>query len=256
MAGRERKSDTHMTKMIALTAALLAARTPAVAATVISVEAPGVKSSTVKLAYGGVETFDSRTAGSNRAFSTTFGNNGVVTGSYSGVTVSNANQYGGAGGTGRFATIASTAGYTLTLNSTDARGLNYFGLWISAIDGLNQLTFLKNGRVVDSFSASALNSLIGNDPRYRGNPDGTYKGLNTGERYAFVNFSFDRTKAFDTVRLAQSTAGAGFESDNHTVGFNSAAVPEPATWGMLIFGFGMVGGALRRRAPMVATQAA
>jgi hypothetical protein len=27
----------------------------------------------------------------------------------------------------------------------------------------------------------------------------------------------------------------------------SAAVPEPATWAMLIAGFGLVGGALRRR---------
>jgi PEP-CTERM motif len=33
---------------------------------------------------------------------------------------------------------------------------------------------------------------------------------------------------------------------------NIAAVPEPATWGMMIFGFGLVGGALRRRRKSVA----
>ncbi|MEP3224687.1 MAG: NF038122 family metalloprotease [Parasphingorhabdus sp.] len=32
-----------------------------------------------------------------------------------------------------------------------------------------------------------------------------------------------------------------------TTGINVSAVPEPATWGMMIFGFGMIGGALRRR---------
>lgn len=40
---------------------------------------------------------------------------------------------------------------------------------------------------------------------------------------------------------------------NNDVGFrtyvNTSAVPEPAIWAMLILGFGLVGGALRRRAP-------
>ena len=32
-----------------------------------------------------------------------------------------------------------------------------------------------------------------------------------------------------------------------------AAVPEPTTWGMLIAGFGAIGGTLRRRKPLPAT---
>ncbi|QMW24460.1 PEP-CTERM sorting domain-containing protein [Sandaracinobacteroides saxicola] len=43
----------------------------------------------------------------------------------------------------------------------------------------------------------------------------------------------------------------GYESDNHTVGFfndiTGSAVPEPATWAMMIIGFGLVGSAMRRQ---------
>ena len=40
-----------------------------------------------------------------------------------------------------------------------------------------------------------------------------------------------------------SSTGNSFEVDNLAVG---GAVPEPATWAMMIVGFGLVGGAMRR----------
>lgn len=44
------------------------------------------------------------------------------------------------------------------------------------------------------------------------------------------------------------TWGAGSNQDSFTVNILAAAgVPEPATWGMMIAGFGMIGGAMRRR---------
>jgi hypothetical protein len=49
------------------------------------------------------------------------------------------------------------------------------------------------------------------------------------------------------------TGGAGFFSDfeaaNLSLGLNGAvaAVPEPATWALMILGFGAVGVAMRRR---------
>lgn len=42
----------------------------------------------------------------------------------------------------------------------------------------------------------------------------------------------------------------------NTNGINVAAVPEPATWGMMILGFGLVGGALRRRRKTVTAKPA
>ena len=49
--------------------------------------------------------------------------------------------------------------------------------------------------------------------------------------------SFDRL-VFDAV-----DGGGGFQLDN----LNLAGVPEPATWALMILGFGAVGGAMRRR---------
>ncbi len=51
------------------------------------------------------------------------------------------------------------------------------------------------------------------------------------------------------------TIQGGFASDYHFVGLpasaigGAAAVPEPASWAMMIGGFGLVGGAMRRRGP-------
>lgn len=50
---------------------------------------------------------------------------------------------------------------------------------------------------------------------------------------------------FDIIDVA---AVAGFQGDV------SAAVPEPATWGLMILGFGLVGGALRRRRQKVSVR--
>ena len=46
-------------------------------------------------------------------------------------------------------------------------------------------------------------------------------------------------------RIDITGTSAGLGSFGGTVSF--AAVPEPATWGLMILGFGLIGGALRRR---------
>ncbi|MBU3076332.1 PEPxxWA-CTERM sorting domain-containing protein [Sphingomonas sp. XMGL2] len=107
-------------------------------------------------------------------------------------------------------------------------------------------------------------------PDYYGNP---YTGLNAGEPYVFLNFLDLAGAGFDEIIFSEPTSTAGYESDNHTVGwFNTkenpgglidpelcesgdsscivvppSAVPEPATWAMLILGFGVVGTGMRRR---------
>ena len=48
--------------------------------------------------------------------------------------------------------------------------------------------------------------------------------------------------------LTFTTSGNSFEFDSI-----AAAVPEPAAWGMMILGFGLVGGVLRRRSSVNAT---
>ena len=58
----------------------------------------------------------------------------------------------------------------------------------------------------------------------------------------FGNTSLDRV-VFDGIG-----GGGGFELDNIVLnGTATGAVPEPATWAMMLVGFGAIGGALRRR---------
>lgn len=47
----------------------------------------------------------------------------------------------------------------------------------------------------------------------------------------------------------------GFKLNTVTANFTAPGVPEPSTWAMLILGFGMVGGAIRRRKPVAAVAA-
>lgn len=56
-----------------------------------------------------------------------------------------------------------------------------------------------------------------------------------------VTFAWDGANAITGLRM--TSTGVAFEFDD----FSAIAVPEPATWAMLIAGFGMVGWASRRR---------
>jgi hypothetical protein len=103
---------------------------------------------------------------------------------------------------------------TLTLNSPAA----YFGLWWSAGDPYNTLTFYSQGQVVGSFSTATveayLNSITNNvSQSYYGNPN---NGDDGGEPFAFLNFYAPAGQSFDKIVLGDN-GGTGFESDNFTV---------------------------------------
>lgn len=79
------------------------------------------------------------------------------------------------------------------------------------------------------------------------------------EIFANVNafFGFISTRRFDSVRIrAGSGNGSGetYRLDNLQYGVSPVAVvPEPATWGMLVLGFGIVGIGMRKRNRNVVT---
>jgi hypothetical protein len=54
-----------------------------------------------------------------------------------------------------------------------------------------------------------------------------------------------------TYNLVLSVANLGNTVSSYSGTVDFAAVPEPASWGMMIGGFGLVGGAMRRRAVKV-----
>ncbi|MBB5685487.1 PEPxxWA-CTERM sorting domain-containing protein [Sphingobium boeckii] len=207
---------------LAAAAALATVSATGHAAVTLTVEAAGVQNTTT--AYtGGVATFNTLN-GYNENVAVALGGN---TATFSRLNASTANVYGGANGS-NFITVANDTVIGLST------AVNYFGLWASALDGGNAVEFFSNGASLGSFNLTAFAL----DSAYAGNPNG---GGNAGEKYAFFNFNSD-TK-FDQVKLIQN-GGGGFEVDNVTLG---NAVPEPATWAMMLIGFGVVGYAMRRK---------
>lgn len=73
-----------------------------------------------------------------------------------------------------------------------------------------------------------------------------------GTPNAFLNLAFSNITSA-TFRAATG-GGNSFTLDNLTVGGtiinNTGAVPEPATWALMILGFGAIGASMRRRRPM------
>ena len=223
----------------------------------VTLEAPGVQNSTANFASKGVETFDSLKSGGNQTFSSDFGTGGAVTGVYSGVDIRSASKYGGAGGTGKFASTTSGKSYSVSLSTTNPNGINYFGFALSALDPGNSLAFYKGNTLVFSFSPADLISMIGKNSAYFGNPNAAFQGKDNKEAFAFVNF-FDTAGTFDKIVFSETPKVGEYESDNQTVGFFTQqsgtpapggsqvpSVPEPATWAMMMVGFGAAGASLR-----------
>lgn len=66
---------------------------------------------------------------------------------------------------------------------------------------------------------------------------------------AFTTFSFDDFVDLTSFTITGSQEFPEFALDN--VVFTAGAVPEPATWAMMLVGFGMVSYAMRKRRPQV-----
>lgn len=218
----------------------------------------------------GTETFNALATTTNSGgtpFVSSFGNNGAITGAFSGVFgIVDHNQYGGAGtptpvnGASKYiATFDGTTGLHVKFSHTNAvPGVNYVGLQISALDAGNQLTLYRSGVVLGTYSPAALVKAVGTCPTnngttnsYCGNPT---TGENTGEQYAYVNF-FDLSGYFDELMLTE-TSGGGFEADNFTVGylnpttlFGTVLVPEPGSVAVVLSGLLGVMLLRRRRVP-------
>lgn len=68
----------------------------------------------------------------------------------------------------------------------------------------------------------------------------------TRGRYPVSTLTFD-LGALDSFSWRPTTGTSGFLQFDNIVVDQIAAVPEPASWAMMIVGFGLVGGSLRRR---------
>jgi hypothetical protein len=190
-----------------------------------------------------------------------FGIGGAISGTYSGSIVGlAADQYGGAGGTAPYPEVYAGNSYTLTLNNTSAvPGVNYFGLWISALDSGNLLTFYEKGAPIYSFTLADFLALIGSCPNaFCGNPTPAFLGADSGQQYAFLNF-FDTSGYFDQVVVSEDPgfSGNGFETANQTVAYLDPGnphgdpiygTPEPGSLGLFVAGGILIALGVRRRA--------
>lgn len=224
---------------------------PASAAIVVQYEAPTVQASTAVFDVVGVETFESRSLGMNGGFSTDFGTGGAIVATYAGGRIDNANQFGSAGGTGKhIVTFSNLPAIDISFTTTLPQGLNYFGFWLSALDGGNRIEFFSGATSLGLITPADVSGFTGACPAspYCGNPNPAFLGQNSREPYAFLNVYFTNGMTYDRIRIYQ-IGGGGYESDNHTVGYfiRMGGIPEPATWGLMIAGFGLVGHAARRR---------
>lgn len=131
-----------------------------------------------------------------------------------------------------------------------------FGLGICASNGRS----CSGGTVAMAFANGATGLSID----YAGDtqPDSVILWQGESPVLAFRGFSlpdgdsetvgniFIRFEGVTLMGLSPSDAGIGFGNISYT---SAAAVPEPATWGLMIGGVGMAGGALRRRTVVRAT---
>ncbi|MCC5608702.1 hypothetical protein LC612_18380 [Nostoc sp. CHAB 5834] len=229
---------------------------PAMAASfTISIENAGVQNAqSSNLDNARVQNFDAETKGYSAA-----GFQWTNVGSYTNTLIVDKDQYGGANGTGKYFDVDSNRSgkdkdgkpnqTVSTLKLTTAQ--SYFGLWWSAGDNNNVLEFYSKGNLVEKITTADVVSYIAKLPNkasYYSNPNSAFKGQNSGEPYAFINF-YDVAGTFDEVKFT-NIGGTGFESDNHTVATNYKsitgnvirAVPESSSV-LGVFAIGFVGAA-------------
>jgi len=200
-------------------AAFIAVASPALAVTVVS-NSPGAPDPGPPAGLTTVADFTNPLAPgvSNTTTGTVFTGSGSVGGQYAAP----------AGTVGNYQAVLGGATSTFTF----ANGLSKFSLYWGSVDDYNTLQFLRaDNTVMGTFSGLNFPPSGGNQPSNL-----------TNRR---ITFGFTGAEAVKQVRFSSSQNA--FEYDT----LAAAGIPEPSTWAMMILGFGLIGGAVRRRRPKV-----
>jgi hypothetical protein len=139
-------------------------------------------------------------------------------------------------GNGYFAVGISPS--ALTLTGAAGKLFSSISFFVGTLDSYNTVDLLDAaGRVIASYDGVAMYDQKGASP-----PVGD-AGVSAINRR--VTFTGTNGTTYNGIRFSNAgTAQQAFEFDN--VSF-TAAVPEPATWAMMLVGFGMVGAVSRYR---------
>lgn len=168
----------------------------------------------------------------------------------------------GGGSNTQLDTNTRTAREAFLVTGTSAFYLR--GLRLTSVDGDDTLQVYgvnTNGSLVDlgygtGFSATA-NAGVAASATIRGGAGGTligntFSNANGGTNSFGLDIDTRFTRYVLTTRAAGHTNFLGTGGQGYAVSSITAEVPEPATWGMMIVGLGMVGAAARRRKDGVA----
>ena len=136
------------------------------------------------------------------------------------------------GSTGNFGAVLDGGSYSIAFAAT-----NLFSFVVGSLDSFNQLTL----NLSDGTTASYVDGMIVNNPALFDSGSRTDAQTNGVVSYSATNGQLITGATFS------SRGGNSFEFDNLAVGGAVTSVPEPAAWGMMILGFALVGGVLRRR---------
>jgi len=144
---------------------------------------------------------------------------------------------------------ADTSNYFTVGPSTSATGTvsfgflaSYFGYYGGSPDGYNSLQLWNDGTLIKSLSGSFLAKIAHVQPNGDHDDHGDHGGHGHQSVGRYWNiFADNPNEYFNTVKF-RSKANA-FETDNHAV----LAVPEPATYAMILAGPGLVSFIARRR---------
>lgn len=215
----ELHEGVHMKTSVALLAGMTAAMiaVPAVAATTVSFAAGSAMLPADVTVFQDFEGFASGTPGA------AIGPNAFV---FDG-TVSGQSARPAFGSTGNFATVQTGGSYSVGFGATTK-----LSFVLGSLDTFNNLTL----KYEDGSSQSYVGGQIINDLTF---PSGNQI---SGETNGVVTY---------TVATGPRLVGAEFRSSANSFEFDNlaaGAVPEPATWAMMIGGFGLIGAVSRRRA--------
>lgn len=177
----------------------------------------------------GLETFNDiapKNYAGTAGFTSALGTGGMITATFSGnFQIVGKDVYGGAANVGRYVTTFDHgAGYSVNLaHDKSLPGVNYFGMWLSALDGGNYLDFYRGNQLVYTYTPADLIDALGSCPNgYCGNPN---TGANTNEQYAFINF-YDQSGTFDRIVFHEDRSyGGGYEADNFSFGYRNPNLP-------------------------------
>jgi PEP-CTERM motif len=215
-------------QLVSLSAAVLFLVIGSSANAVTIIAAPGALTGSVPDEQGGLVNFSAPSSGS--FLSGTFTENGIsfspTTPGQGGIIVSGTspgNNANPAGYVGNYMAILSGQSETLKFSHQ----MDIFGLYWGSIDTYNSVEFLLNGAQVGAI-------IKGSDLAAPIAATGNQLGANSNAYVTFSNLLFDE--------VILSSSGNSFEFSNV-----AAAAPEPATWAMMILGFGGVGFMASRR---------